>query len=148
MKPLTILPLLILLFACGPQLQRPRVDQATIESERTGQIESALKLVMDRSEQLMRVAGYVNTRGAELCGNAVEPIYGVLFLDRDSFPKESRTAAARIFNLGEEPQIRYLVSELPAADAGLRPGDRVLKLKDIPVSTLTSGLFQPSKAEQ
>jgi hypothetical protein len=50
MKPLTILILLLILFACGPQLQRPRVDQAMIESERTGQIESALKLVMNRSE--------------------------------------------------------------------------------------------------
>jgi len=43
-RPLRILPLVFLLFACGPQLQRPAVNQAMIESERVGQMESALKL--------------------------------------------------------------------------------------------------------
>jgi Zn-dependent protease with chaperone function len=118
----------VYLAGCGPQLQVPRVSQATIEQERGKQLEMAFKLRLERLEQLFRVYTPLRLKNAELCGDAVDPITGMYFVTAESFTKEDREIARRVLKLGDGVKVLYVASGSPAAKAGLLPGDVIISL--------------------
>jgi PDZ domain len=125
----------LLVTACGPQLQRPAVSRELIERERELQKETALRVSLERLEQLNRVSTLLKVRAAEFCENRLEPLMGTMWASKDSFPEETRAVAARIFKL-EDENLRIL-SVIPggaAANAGLKPGDTILKINGNEIS--------------
>jgi Zn-dependent protease with chaperone function len=63
----SLVSLLLLVAACGPQLQRPSVPPELVAREREEQLRLASKLRREREEQLTRVFSHLSTYGAEIC---------------------------------------------------------------------------------
>jgi hypothetical protein len=134
--------LCLLLTACGPQLQRPPVSRELVERERELQKETALRVHMERLEQLNRVSTLLAIRAAEFCENRLEPWIGAMWTAKDSFPEDTKAVAARMFKLdGENLRIVSVIPGRAAANAGLKPGDTILKINGneiIPPATFSS----------
>jgi len=137
-----------LFLGCGPQLQRPNLPTELVERERELQKEMALKLDMDRSEQLFRISSAMRLKGVDLCGESVEPFIGALWLDLEAFPEDSRTIAGRIFGLGEELRVRYLISDFPAEAAGMKVGDEILNIGEVHLEPPDSWGDQTSRLQR
>ncbi|MDH3446393.1 MAG: M48 family metallopeptidase, partial [Deltaproteobacteria bacterium] len=118
------------LATCGPQLKRPEISRALLESEKERQKEFSLNLFMQRYEQLIRVGTALQIKGVELCGESVEPVVGALLLERKAFPDDLQETASRVFGLNQGLHVRYVVPGLPAATAGLKQGDEVTMIGD------------------
>jgi hypothetical protein len=65
-----------LFVACGPQLQRPGVPREIVEREREQQWEMALRLQLERAEQVYRVSSLLKTQATDVCENQLEPVLG------------------------------------------------------------------------
>jgi beta-barrel assembly-enhancing protease len=127
------------LAACGPQLQPPGLPQPLVEREREQQQELAARLYLERAERVHRIAGLLRTHGAGLCDKEVEPWLGVFWIGLDSFPYDYKDVVARRFGLNEDNLLVVSISAgQPAALAGLRPGDAIVKIGDTPISSYKS----------
>jgi hypothetical protein len=62
----------------------------------------ALRLQLERAEQVHRVSSLLKTQATELCENQLEPVLGVFWLGPDSFSYNGKDVAARLFGLDEE----------------------------------------------
>jgi hypothetical protein len=124
--------------ACGPQLQRPEVARDLIEREREQQREMAVRLYLERAEQVNRVSSLLKIQATDLCETQLEPVLGAFWLGRDSFPYDDKDVAARIFGLEEESLRVYSVLPGQPAAADLRPGDAILKIGDTQISSYKS----------
>jgi len=113
---------------CGPQLQPPRVSPGLVESERQRQKEQYVRLYFERVDQVARITNLLRTKGAELCEDQVEPTMGIFWADRKTLPEDYWDVGERIFGLGEELRVLSVVAGLPAATAGVKPGDIILKI--------------------
>lgn len=128
-----------LLVACGPQVQRPSVSSDLVERERRQQWEMALRLQLERAEQVHRVSSLLKVQATELCENQLEPVLGVFWLGPDSFSYNGKDAAARIFGLDEDSlRVHSVLAGQPGATAGLKPGDAILKIGGTPISSYQS----------
>jgi hypothetical protein len=108
-----------LLMACSPQLQRPGVSREIVEREREQQWEMALRLQLERAEQVHRVASLLKSQATDLCERQLEPVLGVFWIGPDSFHYNGKDVAARIFGLEEESlRIHSVLAGQPAAVAG------------------------------
>lgn len=120
--------MLLMVAGCGPQLQRPGVSPAMVESERQRQKEQYLRLYFERVDQVARVTSLLRTKGAEICEDQIEPTLGVFWADRKNLPEDYVDVGERVFGVGEELRILAVVPGLPAEAAGVKPGDLVLKI--------------------
>jgi len=128
-----------LLAACGPQLKRPEMAQHLVEREREQQREMALRLFLERAEQVNRVAGLLKVQAKESCENHLEPQLGAFWIGLDSFPYDDKDVATRIFGLEEESlRVHSVIAGQPAAAAGIRHGDAILKIGETPISSYKS----------
>jgi beta-barrel assembly-enhancing protease len=131
--------LAILLMACGPQLQRPGVPREIVERERNQQWEMALRLQLERAEQVYRVSSLLKSQATDVCENQLEPVLGLFWIGPDSFHYNGKDVAARIFGLEEESlRIHSVLAGQPAAIAGLKPGDAILKIGNTQLSSYQS----------
>jgi hypothetical protein len=127
------------LVACGSQVQRPSVSSDLVERERQQQWEMALRLQLERAEQVHRVSSLLKTQATELCENQLEPVLGVFWLGPDSFSYNGKDVAARLFGLDEESlRVHSVLVGQPGAAAGLKRGDAILRIGDTPVSSYQS----------
>jgi Zn-dependent protease with chaperone function len=128
-----------LLMACSPQLQPPGVSREIVEREREQQWEMALRLQLERAEQVHRISSLLKTQAIDVCKNQLEPVLGLFWIGPDSFHYNGKDVAARIFGLEEESlRIHSVLAGQPAALAGLRPGDAILKIGDTQLSSYQS----------
>lgn len=120
--------LVAILAACAPVTRRPEVDDKLSAVEREKQRELVLREQVRRQERLDRVGSRVLAAAAQLCGEKVTAGTGARAVITENFKEEWRGTAARIFDLGKEPVILYVLAGSPAETAGLRAGDRILGL--------------------
>jgi Zn-dependent protease with chaperone function len=121
----TTLAISLLSAGCATQLRQPHPSQVAIEEEREAQRVVALQSLLDRQSRVARVASRLSVAGAELCGDDVRPVFGLMWVTSKELPEEYRLAAARL-GLSEQVRVWTVVAGLPAESAGLRTGDLIL----------------------
>lgn len=120
--------LLIAVTACGcaTRLDRPGVSRADIEVERQAQQALALKLSLDRAERVWRVGTRLEMAGADLCGDATSPLFGMFVVSVPDLTAEQQQVASRV-ELGAGVRVRSVLAGSPADLAGVTPGVRILE---------------------
>jgi hypothetical protein len=109
-------------------LDRPVVDPAATADATTRLRAEALADLQAMRERLLRVSYALRTRGTALCGGETGPILGAAIGRRRDVLAGKQAEAKEIFGLVDEPQVLAVVPGSPAAEAGLAPGDLLLRV--------------------
>lgn len=128
----------ILTAACGPTLKQVTISEETIGAERERQFELAFTMMRNRHERLQTVALPLLVAGVPLCEDDAKPLYGIELHDRAFYRRvlgeEFERVAVKQYGLAEGVYIRYIHPALPAGRSGLRIGDRVLAIDEVPLA--------------
>ncbi len=124
---------LILLGCAGPETRRPEVSKAVAEAEARKEREIVLRAEVEEEWRLFDIASRVEAGGAGLCKDKVRGSLGFMTANRDSFAEAMRPAAHAVLGLGAGLQVIHVSEGSPAAAAGLKPGDLLVRLNDKPL---------------
>lgn len=137
-----------LLTACQPADSTTPTHPLSTASEKTHETDKALPAFPnDRqfqdvlneyiglNERLDRIAARLKIANADICLNTESDI-GITTHTLTDYPEELRSAAAHYLNVGPDMSIRTVRAHSAAGNAGLRSGDRILKING---DSLTDG---------
>lgn len=89
---------------------------------------AALDLWLERSAQLQTIHERIRLEGAPICGDDVSPVLGLVVARATELPEPLRRVGEARFGAGAAPVVTAVVDGLPGAAAGVRVGDRVLRV--------------------
>lgn len=118
----------LLAAACATQLASPEVTDEAVRLEQQKQREVLVATGWRRQVRLFDVAARVRIDGAELCGDDVAPLAGMVIGRLADYPSELFLAAVSVFGEETRPVVRHVVPGLPADRAGLQAGDVLLEV--------------------
>jgi len=98
--------------------------------------QTRLKALLADEQRLNDVFGRLVTSNAELCGETYVPAFGLRLWSIADFAETLRPSAEAAFDLDERLQVYAVAIDLPAAKAGVKPGDI---LKAVEGKTLAEG---------
>ena len=129
-----------LLAACAPTTQRVRISDEAAETEARKQRQVALQAYLDDQQRLMRVSYPLLTRGADLCGDDLRYITGMALANSSTLLGEQfKQTAEADYRLSNQIQVVYVVPGSAADKAGVRTGDVLLQVGQIPTSATDVG---------
>ena len=130
----------MLLAGCATTTTRPpEIDPALVRAEEEKQRQAVLETSREQQERLDRLAYPLLRAAGPLCGDHRMPWPGFRSLTLDDVDREWREAARSAWGLGDSLRIWSVVPGGPAERAGLRPGDRLVRVDGRPVATDASG---------
>jgi hypothetical protein len=88
---------------------------------------ASLDLLLERTIRAQRVGQTVSLSGAGICRD-LAPVPGMAVIRVDGLERQLRDAAARRFGARNGVFIADVFGGLPAADSGLKPGDRIVEI--------------------
>jgi hypothetical protein len=95
--------------------------------------DASLDLLIDRTARAQRVGQLVSLGGSAICSD-LAPVSGAAVLRIDGLPPMIRDAAQRRFGSKKGVFVTRVFDNLPAAQAGIQPGDRIVRIEgDRPV---------------
>lgn len=116
----------VLATGCATRLDRPEVADSALEAERREQQAYALKLALERQERLWRVGTRLRIAGADLCEDAVTPLYGMFVVSFADLDEDQQQVASRL-KLGSGVRVRAVLGGSPAEQAGVHAGMQILE---------------------
>jgi hypothetical protein len=143
--PFLALTLVLALGACAPTTERPTVDSAASNAEAKLQRGMAFDNLESQRLRLNGVAFRVLAAGAELCGTKVRPAGGFSLRNVAMYSGAMREAAIDK-GIDESVSVASVVPEGPAAAAGLRVGDVVVRIGETPIPVGREGMAAVDKA--
>lgn len=128
--------------ACAPVSRLPQVDDAAAKREEEVQRTLVLRQSLDHRVRLNRIAFPVLQAGAPLCKEKEHTArkVGIDVMSKYSFASKERSLAERTLGFGEQLQIIAVAPGSPAAQAGLREGDILVRYDDWQVPTGSEAL--------
>ena len=129
---------------CGATTSRSNpLPQGVVEAEQARQRELALADVEHHQARLDSVAYPLLARSTSLCPAAVGYRLGMRVATLHEYDEPWREAAASVLKLSDTLTVIGLVREGPAGDAGLQPGDRLLRVNgsDLPLGSVAVRAF-------
>lgn len=125
------------LTACGPTLKQVTLPEEAVKAERARQFELAFAIMTSRHDRLQKVALPLLIAATPLCGDDAKPLYGIELHDKAFYSGKLvgafEQAAVKQYSLGDGVYVRYLHPTLPVSVSGLRVGDRVHAIDDMPL---------------
>jgi hypothetical protein len=89
---------------------------------------AALERWLEHTVQLQTIHERVRLDGAPVCGDDVSPVLGLVATRTQELPVSLRRIGGERFGESGPPVVIAVVDGLPAAAAGLRVGDRILRV--------------------
>lgn len=128
------------LTACAPTTQRARVSNEAAEIEARKQRQVALQAYLEDQKRLMRVSYPLQTKGADLCGEDIRYTTGMALANSSTLLGEQfKQTAETDYRLSDLVQVVYVVPGSAADKAGVRTGDTLLQIGQIPVAATGMG---------
>ncbi len=126
--------------ACAPTTQRVRITNEAAETEARKQRQVALQAYLDDQKRLMRVSYPLLTGGADLCGEDLRYITGMALANSSTLLGEQfKQTAETDYRLSDQVQVVYIVPGSAADKAGVRIGDILLQVGQVPVTVTDEG---------
>ncbi|MES9843557.1 MAG: M48 family metallopeptidase [Candidatus Sedimenticola sp. PURPLELP] len=120
---------LITLTACmKPVTQRSTLPDEVVAQEEEKQREIALERHVQLEKRLARVSYPLLRAAQELCKENQRAGTGTHITNKYAYKDEFRETASRLYGLDDGLDVFFTVAGSPGDLAGLRPGDRVLKI--------------------
>lgn len=111
--------------ACARPLSRPAPGAAEISAAEEAVAGEALALLLERGARVLAVAYRLRTEAAELCGDDVAPILGVLAAQRQDFRWSFAELAEQVYGVGDRVRVLHVLEGSPAAEAGVQVDDEI-----------------------
>ena len=127
--------LLILAAGCAPKSKFPDVDPGLAEAEARKQRAAVVDAQIRDQARLWNIVFKIAASNAELCGTKVASWFGFLTVTEDRYDGAWKDAWRSQLGVGAEPTIMVVAKGSPAERAGLRPGDRLLRIGDTVLGT-------------
>jgi membrane-associated protease RseP (regulator of RpoE activity) len=124
-----LVSLLAVLGGCARSLERPALAEETLQSEDKQLLEDALSLMVERWSRVLAVSYRLRTAGAELCGEHVAPILGLVGARATDLPSHFRETQLRMYGMSDQVVVLDVVPDSPAARAGVQRGDKLVSVK-------------------
>ena len=137
---------LSLIVSCAPTEASQSVEQPTDQLDQrlpqtplnNGEFRDVLNEFMGLNERLERIAARIMIANADLC-SATENDIGLSTHTLNDYPDELQPAAEHYLNVDHGLSVRTVRPQSPANKAGLRTGDRIIKINE--TSLIDSPLF-------
>lgn len=135
MRTIVCAAILILFAGCAPKTKFPEIAPGLAAEEARKQREAVVDARIADHDRLWNVAFRIAGSNADLCGDGVRPRFGFLSVTLDQIPEEWKEVWRDRLGVGENPTIMAVAKGSPAERAGLRPGDRLLRIGDTDIGT-------------
>lgn len=99
-----------------------------------------MRWIRSLDERVQTVSWRLATANTEFCGANVGPVLGAEFWSAASFDAKARRFATAAFGLTDQPSVAHVVPGSPAAQAGLRTGQEIVAVGDVPLPPGAEGL--------
>lgn len=124
--------------ACAtPQLRTPDLPAEEIAREAELQRRFAFEHLRDERLRVLRIAYRLTTAAHDLCGDNVTGATGVFLWTARNFTGDEETLARSSYDIHDGYTILAVAEGSPAAQAGLRGGDRILSVDGVAVPEAT-----------
>lgn len=118
------------LIACAsPQTARPRIDAAALANQEQQLIRYALETRTAEYQRVYSIAERLRAANVELCPEKERSI-GIMFETANDYGREYRDAAKDLWGLDDRPSVIWVGENSPAAAAGVRVRDRLIRIND------------------
>ncbi len=109
-------------------LNRPDVDADELEGHQEALRSDALERLRSDQTRIANVSYRLAIAGKEVCGEHTSPVLGASVGRRQDFMREKKAEAEAAFGAGEDVTVFAVADGSPAALAGIRLQDRILKI--------------------
>jgi PDZ domain-containing protein/peptidase M48-like protein len=96
---------------------------APIAAEAERLAESSFQLMLQRQQKLLEVSSRLRIATAELCGNSLYPVLGMVIHAKESLPPPLTSVGSKRHDIGDEPRVVWVQPDGVAARAGVLAGD-------------------------
>lgn len=146
MRRLALLPLLLLAACATPETSYLQGSKAEVMAETENQKALALQQDYKNNLRIARISQPLLTRNTAFCGDKVAPYYGLSVWTADQLGSGYQDAAARVFGLDGGVNIYAAVPGSPAANAGLKSGDKIVGMNGHDIKDGKDGVSQVKRA--
>jgi len=143
-KIISVLIVSLLVTGCmAPKTRQIKIDQDYVKQERAKQQQLALKYLTDMQIRLNENAYPLLKSATGFCEDDQGPALGLLTASEFSYNKDFRETARELLDLDNQLEIMHVISNSPAAKAGLKKNDRILAINGttIPASEKGKSVF-------
>ena len=118
------------------------ITSAAIAAPTQGETATKLGALIDDERRINDVFGRLVTSNAELCGSDFVPAFGFKLWSIEDFEPAMRAAAKEALGLDERLQVYAVGAGLPAAAAGVKPGDILARVEGRKLEAGNAGRMQ------
>lgn len=118
----------LLVNGCAPTLKRVDVSKADVDREREKQLELMVVSQVKQANRLQDVSLPLLVAANKECGKDTLFKFGYQYHQKNMYPEKLREAAARALGATDRLTVLHVVPGMPAEKAGLRKGDKVLRI--------------------
>ena len=119
----------VLLGACSPQVNTPKLDTGAVDAEAKIQRELVVRSSAELMDRMYRVAWNIRAKNVDLCGDRVSQALGFTLLSLDDYKKaEQREAVKSVLSVHSRPTVYLIGPGGPADVAGLKRGDAIMSV--------------------
>jgi membrane-associated protease RseP (regulator of RpoE activity) len=97
-----------------------------VQEQDVALLQESLSLMVDRWSRVLAVSYQLSTEAAELCGERVAPILGLIGARDRDFPRRFGETLLRAYGMDGRVVVLDVLRNSPAARAGIKKGDKLL----------------------
>lgn len=116
--------------SCAPTLKRAELSPDIVASEREKQLHLALSEQIAQSNRLSEVSWSLLKAATGFCEKQISFHYGFALHSKSVYAEKFRDTVAAKFGISDEVSVRYIHPQFPAAQTGLKTGDKILKVNE------------------